>query len=86
MKSTGPRYCPSIEDKIVRFNQKLEHQIFLEPEGRNINEIYIQGMSTGLPENLQTLLLKTIPGLENSENGSPCLFCRLRLYSSNSIR
>lgn len=64
MKSTGPRYCPSIEDKIVRFNQKLEHQIFLEPEGRTINEIYIQGMSTGLPENLQTLLLKTIPGLE----------------------
>ena len=65
MKSTGPRYCPSIEDKIVRFNLKLEHQIFLEPEGRTINEIYIQGMSTGLPENLQSLLLKTIPGLEN---------------------
>ena len=67
MKSTGPRYCPSIEDKIVRFSQKLEHQIFLEPEGRTINEIYIQGMSTGLPENLQNLLLKTIPGLENTK-------------------
>nr|UXY88383.1 glucose inhibited division protein A [Cryptomonas curvata] len=71
MKSTGPRYCPSIEDKIVRFNQKLEHQIFLEPEGRNINEIYIQGMSTGLPENLQNLLLKTIPGLENTKMVRP---------------
>jgi tRNA uridine 5-carboxymethylaminomethyl modification enzyme len=71
MKSTGPRYCPSIEDKIVRFNQKLEHQIFLEPEGRNINEIYIQGMSTGLPENLQNLLLKTIPGLEKAKMVRP---------------
>jgi len=64
MKSTGPRYCPSIEDKIVRFTGKLEHQIFLEPEGRNINEIYIQGMSTGLPEKLQLEALKTIKGLE----------------------
>eukprot|EP00961_Rhodomonas_salina_P034988 470806-Rhodomonas_salina.1 len=65
MKSTGPRYCPSIEDKIVRFTGKLEHQIFLEPEGRNINEIYVQGMSTGLPEKLQLdkNLMSKIPGL-----------------------
>jgi tRNA uridine 5-carboxymethylaminomethyl modification enzyme len=71
MKSTGPRYCPSIEDKIVRFNQKLEHQVFLEPEGRTINEVYIQGMSTGLPENLQSILLKTIPGLEKTKMVRP---------------
>mmetsp|Transcript_42282 Transcript_42282/g.99273 ORF Transcript_42282/g.99273 Transcript_42282/m.99273 type:complete len:659 (-) Transcript_42282:1331-3307(-) len=71
MKSTGPRYCPSIEDKIVRFTGKLEHQIFLEPEGRNINEIYVQGMSTGLPEKLQVKALKTISGLENSKMVRP---------------
>jgi len=71
MKSTGPRYCPSIEDKIVRFSDKKEHQIFLEPEGRILNEIYIQGMSTGLPENLQIQLIKTIPGLENSKMVRP---------------
>nr|UXY86933.1 glucose inhibited division protein A [Cryptomonas paramecium] len=67
MRSTGPRYCPSIEDKIVRFNQKKQHQVFLEPEGRNTNEVYIQGMSTGLPENLQKNIIKTIPGLEHSK-------------------
>jgi tRNA uridine 5-carboxymethylaminomethyl modification enzyme len=67
MKSTGPRYCPSIEDKIVRFSEKNIHQIFLEPEGRILNEIYVQGMSTGLPERLQEYILKTIPGLENTK-------------------
>ena len=66
MRSTGPRYCPSIEDKITRFSDKINHQIFLEPESRSINEIYVQGMSTGLPEQLQVKLLKTIPGLENT--------------------
>ncbi|AFP65290.1 glucose inhibited division protein A (nucleomorph) [Chroomonas mesostigmatica CCMP1168] len=71
MKSTGPRYCPSIEDKIVRFSDKIEHQIFLEPEGRVLNEFYIQGMSTGLPERLQVQLLKSIPGLENSKMVRP---------------
>lgn len=71
MKSTGPRYCPSIEDKIVRFSEKIEHQIFLEPEGRVLNEIYVQGMSTGLPESLQYQLLKTIPGLENTRMVRP---------------
>mmetsp|Transcript_16193 Transcript_16193/g.37011 ORF Transcript_16193/g.37011 Transcript_16193/m.37011 type:complete len:448 (-) Transcript_16193:1022-2365(-) len=67
MRSTGPRYCPSIEDKIVRFSSKNEHQIFLEPEGRNINEIYLQGFSTGFPENLQKQLVRTIKGLEMSK-------------------
>jgi tRNA uridine 5-carboxymethylaminomethyl modification enzyme len=60
----GPRYCPSIEDKIVRFADKDSHQIFIEPEGRDIPELYIQGFSTGLPENLQVAMLRTLPGLE----------------------
>lgn len=63
--SKGPRYCPSIEDKIVRFADKESHQIFIEPEGREIPELYIQGFSTGLPENLQLQMLHTLPGLEN---------------------
>ncbi|MBW4460907.1 MAG: tRNA uridine-5-carboxymethylaminomethyl(34) synthesis enzyme MnmG [Nodosilinea sp. WJT8-NPBG4] len=63
--SKGPRYCPSIEDKIVRFADKESHQIFLEPEGRDIPEIYVQGFSTGLPESLQLAMLRTLPGLEH---------------------
>ena len=62
--SKGPRYCPSIEDKIVRFADKDSHQIFLEPEGRDTPELYVQGFSTGLPESLQLALLRTLPGLE----------------------
>ena len=62
--SKGPRYCPSIEDKIVRFADKESHQIFLEPEGKDTPELYIQGFSTGLPERLQLELLRTLPGLE----------------------
>ncbi len=61
----GPRYCPSIEDKIVRFADKESHQIFIEPEGRDIPELYIQGFSTGLPENLQLQMLRSLPGMEN---------------------
>ncbi len=61
----GPRYCPSIEDKIVRFADKESHQIFLEPEGRDIPEIYVQGFSTGLPEPVQLQMLRSLPGLEN---------------------
>ena len=61
----GPRYCPSIEDKIVRFADKESHQIFIEPEGRDIPELYIQGFSTGMPENIQLQMLRTLPGLEN---------------------
>ncbi|MEJ1931516.1 tRNA uridine-5-carboxymethylaminomethyl(34) synthesis enzyme MnmG [Nostoc sp. NIES-2111] len=60
----GPRYCPSIEDKIVRFVDKDSHQIFIEPEGRDIPELYIQGFSTGLPENLQLQMLRSLPGME----------------------
>ncbi|MEH2163641.1 MAG: tRNA uridine-5-carboxymethylaminomethyl(34) synthesis enzyme MnmG [Nostoc sp.] len=64
VEAKGPRYCPSIEDKIVRFADKESHQIFIEPEGRDIPELYIQGFSTGLPENLQLFMLRTLPGLE----------------------
>ena len=64
--SKGPRYCPSIEDKIVRFADKDSHQIFLEPEGRDTPEIYVQGFSTGLPEPIQLQLLRSLPGLENA--------------------
>ncbi|MGD1849149.1 MAG: tRNA uridine-5-carboxymethylaminomethyl(34) synthesis enzyme MnmG [Cyanophyceae cyanobacterium] len=60
----GPRYCPSIEDKIVRFADKASHQIFIEPEGRDTPELYIQGFSTGLPERLQLQMLRTLPGME----------------------
>lgn len=65
IKGTGPRYCPSIEDKVVRFNDKPRHQIFLEPEGKNTQEVYVQGLSTSLPEDVQQEILRTIPGLEN---------------------
>ena len=62
---TGPRYCPSIEDKIVRFADKERHQIFIEPEGEDTNEMYIQGMSTSLPEEVQVQMYRTLPGMEN---------------------
>ena len=65
LDAKGPRYCPSIEDKIVRFAEKESHQIFLEPEGLDSPELYIQGFSTGLPEALQLQLLRTLPGLEH---------------------
>ncbi|WP_027408140.1 tRNA uridine-5-carboxymethylaminomethyl(34) synthesis enzyme MnmG [Anoxybacteroides tepidamans] len=67
IKGTGPRYCPSIEDKIVRFHDKPRHQIFLEPEGRNTEEVYVQGLSTSLPEHIQRKILETIPGLERAQ-------------------
>jgi tRNA uridine 5-carboxymethylaminomethyl modification enzyme len=67
IEGRGPRYCPSIEDKIVRFADKNRHQIFLEPEGRNTLEMYVQGLSTSLPEDVQLAILRTINGLENVE-------------------
>jgi len=71
IKGTGPRYCPSIEDKVVRFNDKPRHQIFLEPEGRDTEEIYVQGLSTSLPEDVQHDMLRSIPGLEKAEMMRP---------------
>ena len=67
IKGTGPRYCPSIEDKITRFADKPRHQIFLEPEGRDTQEVYVQGFSTSLPEHVQRQMVTSIPGLENAE-------------------
>jgi tRNA uridine 5-carboxymethylaminomethyl modification enzyme len=71
IQSTGPRYCPSIEDKIVKFPDKLTHQLFLEPEGLNTHEIYVNGMSTSLPIDVQLAILKSIPGLERAEMMRP---------------
>ena len=65
IEGTGPRYCPSIEDKVVKFEEKERHQVFLEPEGRYTNEMYVGGMSSSLPEDVQLAMYRTVPGLEN---------------------
>ncbi len=65
IEGTGPRYCPSIEDKVVRFSDKPRHQLFIEPMGLNTDEMYVQGMSSSLPEDVQIAMYKTVPGLEN---------------------
>ncbi len=67
IQSTGPRYCPSIEDKVVRFADRESHQIFLEPEGRNTLEYYCNGISTSLPRDVQEAIIPLIPGLEHAE-------------------
>lgn len=67
IEGTGPRYCPSIEDKIVRFSDKPKHQVFLEPEGRYTSEYYVQGLSTSMPEDVQLRLVRSVPGLEQAE-------------------
>ncbi|HWB33509.1 MAG TPA: FAD-dependent oxidoreductase [Acidobacteriaceae bacterium] len=67
ISAVGPRYCPSIEDKIVRFPEKTQHQFFLEPEGLNTHEVYVNGMSTSLPMEVQAAMVRSIPGLENAE-------------------
>ena len=65
IEGTGPRYCPSIEDKVVKFAEKERHQVFIEPEGLHTNEMYISGMSSSLPEDVQLAMYRTVPGLEN---------------------
>ena len=67
IEGTGPRYCPSIEDKVVRFADKDRHQVFLEPEGEDTTEMYVQGMSSSLPEEVQLQMLRSLPGMENVE-------------------
>jgi len=67
IRSNGPRYCPSIEDKVVRFSDKPQHQLFLEPEGRNTREVYVNGISTSLPRDVQDQMFRLIPGLENAQ-------------------
>lgn len=71
IEGTGPRYCPSIEDKVVRFNDKPRHQIFLEPEGRHTEEMYVQGLSTSLPEDVQLTMLRSMAGMEKVEMMRP---------------
>ena len=71
IEGTGPRYCPSIEDKVVRFADKERHQVFIEPMGENTEEMYVQGMSSSLPEDVQIAMYKTLPGLENVEFTRP---------------
>src|SRR3989449_2246138 len=71
IEGTGPRYCPSIEDKVVRFADKPRHQIFIEPEGLDTNEFYPNGISTSLPVDVQAAFLKTIPGLERARMLKP---------------
>ena len=65
IEGTGPRYCPSIEDKIVKFSEKTRHQVFIEPEGRSTNEVYVDGMSSSMPDDVQQRMYRTVPGLEN---------------------
>ena len=65
IQGTGPRYCPSIEDKVVRFADKDRHQVFIEPEGLYTNEMYLGGMSSSMPEDVQYAMYRTVPGLEN---------------------
>ncbi len=65
IEGTGPRYCPSIEDKVVKFSDKTRHQVFIEPEGKYTNEMYVDGMSSSLPEDVQLAMYRTVPGLEN---------------------
>lgn len=67
IEGTGPRYCPSIEDKVVKFADKNRHQVFLEPEGRYTNEMYVGGMSSSLPEDVQIAMYHTVPGLEHAK-------------------
>ncbi len=65
IEGTGPRYCPSIEDKVVKFAEKTRHQVFIEPEGRDTNEIYVDGMSSSMPDDVQQRMYRTVPGLEH---------------------
>src|SRR5699024_1221214 len=67
IKGTGQRYCPSIDDKIVRFHDKPRHKVFLEPEGSHTEEVYVQGLSTYPPEDIQEKMVKSVPGLENAQ-------------------
>ena len=67
IEGTGPRYCPSIEDKVVRFADKSRHQVFIEPEGLNTNEMYVGGMSSSLPEDVQEKMYRSVPGLEHAK-------------------
>lgn len=85
IEGVGPRYCPSIEDKIVRFPDKPRHQLFIEPCGLNTDEMYIQGFSSSLPEDVQIQMMHTIPGLQHAEMMRPALCHRIRLRGPHRI-
>ncbi len=86
IKSTGPRYCPSIEDKVVRFADKERHQIFIEPMGESTEEMYVQGMSSSLPEEVQIAMYRTIPGLENVEFTRPAYAIEYDCIDSTDLK
>ncbi len=86
IKGTGPRYCPSIEDKVVRFADKERHQIFIEPMGENTEEMYIQGMSSSLPEEVQIAMYRTIPGLEHCEFTRPAYAIEYDCIDSTDLK
>ena len=86
IKSTGPRYCPSIEDKVVKFADKERHQIFIEPMGENTEEMYVQGMSSSLPEEVQIAMYRTIPGLENVEFTRPAYAIEYDCIDSTDLK
>ena len=79
----GPRYCPSLEDKIVRFPQRERHQIYLEPEGRDVDEIYMNGFSMSLPRDVQLEIVRALPGLEDATDAAAGLRRRVRLHSAD---
>lgn len=86
IKGTGPRYCPSIEDKVVRFADKERHQIFIEPMGENTEEMYVQGMSSSLPEEVQITMYRTIEGLENVEFTRPAYAIEYDCIDSTELK
>ncbi|MBP5836017.1 tRNA uridine-5-carboxymethylaminomethyl(34) synthesis enzyme MnmG [Candidatus Phytoplasma meliae] len=86
IKGIGPRYCPSIEDKVVRFCDKNSHQIFIEPESLFLNEMYLQGLSTSMPENVQHEMLKTIPGLQNAEITKYAYAIEYDVFNPNQLK
>ena len=83
IRGLGPRYCPSIEDKIDRFADKDRHQVFVEPEGWNTCEIYVNGFSTSLPEDVQLRAMRSIPGFESAKMFRPGICRRIRLLPSH---